>query len=236
MGLECLVVTSDSVLLGYFRTSLGMRGALVQHRQDSASAMELACRHHLDGVMIDCDGVPGGVGALAQLRSGSANRQTPVIAIVNGFTSPETALNLGADFVLSKPIQQSRLRSVLHVAVAKMEREYRRYFRYDVDLPLQFRSPLGQALAADMKNVSESGLAIRLANPVHLKGVVNVEFDLPSVQPQKFHAKADVVWRDSFVVGLRFLYIEKEAGAGLRAWLNTLESQSRLRESSPRMS
>jgi len=231
MGLECLIVTGDPTLLGHFQASLVMHGASIQLRQDSASAIELAFRRHLDGLVIDCDDVPGGTKALAQLRSTPANQQTVIIAIVNGSTSSEAALDLGANFVVSKPIHQTRLRSVLHIAVAKMEREHRRYFRYDVDLPVRFRNPLGQSLTASMKNVSEGGLAIKLVDLVRLKGVVLVEFELPSVEQQTFHAKAEVVWSDSFVVGLRFLYIEKESGAALQTWLNSLESQFRFRES-----
>jgi CheY-like chemotaxis protein len=231
MGLECLIVTGDPTLLGHFQASLGTHGASIQLRQDSASAIELASRRHLDGLVIDCDDVPGGTRALAQLRSTAANKQTLIIAVVNGSTSAEAALDLGANFVIGKPIHQTRLRSVLHIAVAKMEREHRRYFRYDLDLPVRLRNSLGQSFPASMKNMSEDGLAIKLVDPVRLKGVVIVEFELPSVEPQTVHAKAEVVWSDSFVVGLRFLYIEKESGVALQTWLNSLEAQFRFRES-----
>ena len=149
-------------------------------------------------------------------------------------TRGEFYCTLGENFVLSKPIQQTRLRSVLHIAVAKMEREHRRYFRYDVDLPVRFRNPLGQSFTASMKNVSEDGLAIKLVDPVRLEGVVIVEFELPSVEPQTFRAKAEVVWSGSFVVGLRFLYIEKDSGVALQTWLDSLEAQFRFRESAQR--
>lgn len=231
MVLECLIVTSDPTLLGHVQASLGTHGASLHFRQDSASAIELASRRHLDGLVIDCDDVPGGATALAQVRNSPANKQTLILAVVNGWTSAEAALNLGADFVLSKPIQQPRLRSVLDIAVPKMEREHRRYFRYEVDLPVRFRNPLGQSFTAKMKNVSEGGLAIKLGDAVRLKGVVIVEFELPSVDPQPFHAKAEVVWSDSFVMGLRLLYIEKNSGVALQAWLNSLEAQFHLRES-----
>jgi CheY-like chemotaxis protein len=206
----------------------------LQHRQDSTSAIELASRCHLDGLILDCDDVPGGKDALTTVRGSAANKQTPVLAILNGSTSAKAALDMGANFVLSKPIQQTRLQNVLHLAVDKMEREHRRYFRYDVDLPVQFRDPLGQSFTGNMKNVSECGLAIKLSDPVRLRGVVVVEFQLPSIEPQTFHAKADVVWRDSFEVGLRFLYIERNSDLGLGAWLNSLESQFRFREAAQR--
>jgi CheY-like chemotaxis protein len=234
MRLECLVVTCDSTLLGHLQAGLGTHAASLDFRQDSASAIELASRRHLDGLVIDCDDVSGGAAAIAQVRSSPANQHTMIFAVVNGMTSAEAALDLGANFVISKPIQQPRLRSVLEAAIPKMEREHRRYFRYDVDLPVRFRNPLGQPFNAKMKNVSEGGLAIKLIDPVHLKGVVIVEFDLPSVEPQPFHAKADVVWSDSFIMGLRFLYIEKDSSVALQGWLNSLEAQSQFRESAQR--
>jgi len=234
MALECLIVTCDPTLLGHVQASLGTHEASLQFRQDSASAIELASRRHLDGLVIDCDDMPGGAKALPELRSTQANKQTLILAVVNGRTSAEEALHLGADFVLSKPIQQTRLLTVLDIAVAKMEREHRRYFRYDVDLPVLFRNPLGQSFAARMQNVSEGGLAIKLIDQVRLTGVVVVEFDLPSVEPQPFHAKADVVWSDSFAMGLRFLYIEKHSGVALQTWLSSLEAQFRLHETALR--
>lgn len=222
-------MTCDPGLIGHVQAGLGRHGASLQLRQDCASAIELFSRRHLDGVVIDCD-APGAAKALPALRNSPANKQTLILAVVNGFTSAEEALNSGADFAIGKPIQPSRLASILDVAVPKMEREHRRYFRYDVDLPVQFQTPVGQSFTAKMKNLSESGLAVTLVNPLRVEGVVTVEFELPSVQPQTFHAKADVIWSDSFAMGLRFLYIDKEHGAALQAWLISLEARTHFRE------
>jgi CheY-like chemotaxis protein len=229
MGLECLIVTCDPGLIGHVQAGLGRHGASLQLRQDCASAIELFSRRHLDGVVIDCD-VPGAAKALIALRNSPANKQTLILAVVNGFTSAEEALNSGADFAISKPIQPSRLASILDVAVPKMEREHRRYFRYEVSLPVRFQTPAGQSFTATMKNLSESGLAVTLVNPLRVEGVVTVEFELPSVQPQTFHAKADVIWSDSFAMGLRFLYIDKEHVVALQAWLTSLEARTHFRE------
>ena len=231
MGLHCLIVTCDPNLIGQVKASLDMRGASLHLRQDSASAIELAARRHLDGLVIDCDDVPGGTEAIAQARNSRSNTQTLIFAVVNGSTSAGAALDLGANFVLCKPLQESRLRGILDIALPKMEREHRRYFRYEIDLPVWFRNHLGQSFTARMKNVSEGGIAIKLVDPVRLKGIVPLEFEVPSIEPQVFHAKADVVWSDAFEMGLRFLYIEKESEVALRSWLNSLEAQCQFRES-----
>jgi hypothetical protein len=61
-----------------------------------------------------------------------------------------------------------------------------------------------------------------------------VEFEIPSVRTTGFSRKADVVWSDSFVMGLRFLYIEKRSGVALQTWLSSLESQFRFHEAAQR--
>src|SRR5579862_1645003 len=231
MGLECLVVTEDPVLLGVMRATLEPRGVSLQFRRDSESAAELASRVHLDGLVMDCD-VRGSGAALDQVRSSRANQQTLILAVVNASLKEREAIELGADFALGKPVQQIRLNNILELAIPKMEREHRRYFRFEVDLPVRFCDQLGQSFVrGSIQNISEGGLAIKLHDPVKLKGVVSLEFQLPSVEPQFFHGKAEIVWNDSFVMGLRFLYIEKEAAACFHSWLNSLEAQMRFHES-----
>ena len=231
MKLDCLVVTGDPGLLGQIKANFSTRGISLDLRQDSVSAVELASRRHWDGLIIDCDDVAGGANALAKVRNSRSNQESLIIAVLNGYTNSEAALDLGANFVLSKPIEENRLRDVLDLALAKMEREHRRYFRYDIDLPVRFRDHLGQSFSSTMKNVSEGGMAVKLVNPVHLKGVVPVDFDIPSVQPYPFHAKADIVWSDSFAMGFRFLHIEKDCKVALHSWLSSLEAQSQFRNS-----
>jgi hypothetical protein len=229
MNLDCLVVTCDPILLGQIKANFSARGASLDLREDSVSAIELVCRRHWDGLIIDCDDVAGGMEVLVKVRNSRSNQETLTIAVLNGTANTDVALGMGATFALCKPIEETRLNGVLDFAFPKMEREHRRYFRYEIDLPVRFQNHLGQSFSATMKNVSEGGMAIRLVAPAHLEGVIPVEFDIPSVTPQPFHAKADVVWSDAFAMGLRFLRIEKTCEMALQSWLQSLESRSQFR-------
>jgi CheY-like chemotaxis protein len=229
MPFDCLAVTCDLTLLGQIRSAFSTRGSL-DLRKDAASAVELASRRHLDGIIIDCDDIAEGVAALAEIRNSHSNKQTPIVAVVNGATSVEGALELGANFVIGKPISEGRLQNVLDVAIPKMEREHRRYFRYEIGLPVRLHNDHGQSFPTKMKNISEGGLATRRIDPLSLDGLVIVEFDIPSVPQHALRAKAEVIWSDSFATGLRFLYIERESAFTLRQWLSSLEAQSQLRE------
>ena len=80
-------------------------------------------------------------------------------------------------------------------------------------------------------NVSESGLALTPFGPAAVEGVVTVQFELPSTEPQTFQAKAEVVWNDNYAMGLRFLRIEPGCRSGFAAWLDSLEAHLQFQES-----
>jgi DNA-binding response OmpR family regulator len=200
-------------------------------RTDAASAIELSARRHLDGFIIDCDGVERAMDLLVQIRGSRSNKTSVVVAVVNGTTSVSTAVDAGANFVLGKPVQDKQLQSLLGVALPRMEREHRRYFRHKVDLPVELLCYTGETFAGKLINVSAGGLALTHFGPVAVEGVVTVQFRLPSTGPQTFQAKAAVVWNDTATMGLRFLRIEPACLPGFEAWLDSLESQLQFRES-----
>src|SRR5438309_5130748 len=135
MALECLLLTVDSCLLGAIRAKFSERGIELLVRKDAASAIELSKRRHLDGFVIDCDEVPQGKEALRSIPANPANKRSVMLAIacartrpwqlnfrsaaawmvlsVNGRTSVSEAFEMGANFVVGKPIQDGRICAVL---------------------------------------------------------------------------------------------------------------------------
>jgi c-di-GMP-binding flagellar brake protein YcgR len=154
-----------------------------------------------------------------------------VLAVVNGATSVSAAVEAGANFVTGKPVQDKVLRSILDMAVPRMEREHRRYFRHKVDLPVTILCDATSLVVGKMMNVSEGGLALTHFGPATVEGATSVQFVLPGTSAQAFQARAEVVWKDAFAIGLRFLRIEPSCRASFQAWLESLDAQQRLRES-----
>jgi ActR/RegA family two-component response regulator len=231
MRLACLLITSDAALLDVVRSSFSAANVGLELRKDVTSAIELASRRHIDGFVVDCDDVPGAKGAITKIRSSRSNKQSVVLAVVNGATSVAEAVEAGANFVAGKPVQDKLLRGILDMAVPRMEREHRRYFRHKVDLPVTIWRDPGDSLAGKIMNVSEGGLAITHFGPAAIEGAANVQFVLPGTSAQVFQAKVEVVWKDAFATGLRFLRIEPNCRASFQSWLDYLEAQQRLRES-----
>ena len=231
MGLGCLLLTSDAMLLEVIRTNFSSAHIRLELRTDAASALELSARRHLDSFVIDCDGISGAMDLLAAIRSSRSNKASVVFAAINAKTTVSMAVEAGANFVLGKPIQDKPLSGILDIALLRMEREHRRYFRHAVDLPIQLSCYTGATFAGKIMNVSEGGLALTLFGSAPVESVVTVEFDLPSTNPHTFQAKAEVVWNDAFVMGLRFLRIEPGCRSSFEGWLDSLEAQLQFRES-----
>src|SRR5216684_5068717 len=155
MGLNCLLLTSDATLLEVIRAGFSTTKVELEMRADAASAIELSARRHLDGFVIDCDGVERAMDLLAQIRGSRSNKLSVVLAVVNGTTSVSTAVDAGANFVLGKPVEAKTLRNILDMAVPRMEREHRRYFRHKVDLPVELLCFSGETVTGKIMNVSE---------------------------------------------------------------------------------
>ena len=68
MGLNCLLLTGDATLLEVIRKGFCATSVELEMRTDAASAIELSARRHLDGFVIDCDGVSGAMDLLVQIR------------------------------------------------------------------------------------------------------------------------------------------------------------------------
>lgn len=229
MRLQSLLVTQEHELLELVRPALESSGIEVEVRADASSAREISQRRHLDGFLIDCDDVPGGRELLAVIRGSGSNRMSTIFAVVNGNTSITQAMEEGANFVLGKPLATERFQAYLTVARVSMEREHRRYFRFAVDLPVRVYASDESWAEGRMVNISEGGLALRLALSSAMQGTVRLEFVLPSLEPFTVQAKGEVVWADTGgLLGIRFLYMGGDSLRRLQDWLNQLYAQMQL--------
>jgi CheY-like chemotaxis protein len=229
MRLQCLLVTQERELLDLVRPVLENSGMEVEVRAETRSALEICERRHLDGFLVDCDDVSGGRDLLASIRASGSNRMSTIFAVVNGTTSITQAMEEGANFVLGKPLAAERFQAYLEVARVSMEREHRRYFRFAVNLPVRIQSAEGVEGEGRMVNISEGGLAVRMAPGGGLQGTVRLEFTLPSLEPFMVQAKGEVVWGDTAgLAGIRFLYMGEDSRRPLQEWLGQLYAQMEL--------
>ena len=224
-GLQCLLLTRDTQILSTIRPALEEGKVEVYQCTDLPSAIDLLERHHFDGLFIDCDDVPKAAELIQRVRSGHSNNLSAIIAMVNGRTKAGNAITQGANFVLTKPISRQSLDAYLNVALTFVNREFRRYFRYRVDLPVQITAN-ERDFKATAVNVSEGGLGLKVNADAAIEGTVSLKFNLPELDNALLETKAEVMWKkDPGQLGVRFLYMSKASADPFHKWLQILATR-----------
>jgi hypothetical protein len=115
------------------------------------------------------------------LRKSASNKNTVTFAILNGGTTTKQAFQMGANFVLQKPISALNAKRCLGAAINFMVREQRRYFRHPVEIPVVITFGEGQKLKATITNISEGGMAIFFRGQLPKGPISTANFKLPGI-------------------------------------------------------
>ncbi|MCU1271662.1 MAG: response regulator receiver protein [Acidobacteriaceae bacterium] len=189
--------------------------------EDSINALELIGRSHFDGFIIDCDGIERGSELIVAARGSRSNRKSVIFTIVNK-TAVATAMELGSNFVLEKPLDAGRLGTYFQSSLRKMETEHRRYFRYELAIDAEVIRRDGTVISAQILNVSDGGLALRLLDRAHLHGSVTIRFTLPNTKGTIVTAVALICWSRGPVFGIKFFGMHDESSAAYAEWLSSM--------------
>jgi CheY-like chemotaxis protein len=220
MTLESLLLSQDPELVRVVRPTLEKLSIEVEICHEARAAADLLVSQKFDAIIVDCDDLKGGWEVLQGLRSTPSNKNSVTFAILNGKqTTTHDAFQLGANFVLQKPISSLNAARCFHAALNFMVRERRRYFRHPVKIPVQIL--LGDKIVnATSTNISESGIALMLREVLPKGASPRLQFILPGTD-RKMSLEAEVVWADvKGRVGLRFHNVAEDCQAYLEEWLD----------------
>jgi DNA-binding response OmpR family regulator len=218
MILESLLVTRDVQVIGVLRPAMEKLSIDVEVCQGAASGNEILGSEKFDAVIVACDDMEGGLEVLQALRKSPSNKNSVAFAILNGNTTTQAAFDMGAKFVLQKPITQLNATRCFSAALSFMVRERRRYFRHPVEIPvhLEFGS---EAYKATATNLSDGGMAIHFQGKLPTAGLTAMSFSLPEGN-NIIEAKAALAWVDAAGrAGVRFMELSPSARQSLDGWL-----------------
>jgi CheY-like chemotaxis protein len=208
-------------VLKVLRPALEKLSVALEVSREARSGQEVLAAQKFDGVIIDCDDLPGGGDVLEDLRKGSSNRNSVAFAILNGSTTTQQAFAKGVNFVLQKPIEPLNAIRCFSAAFGQMCREQRRYFRVPIDMPVVILFPHGAELRAAATNISEGGMAVSFRGNLPKELTVKVRFTLPGTH-NTIEPKAELAWADgSGQAGLRFVELAQNSQDHLERWLSS---------------
>lgn len=219
MPLESLLLSRDTEVIQILQHTLSKLSIDVEICRGARSGTEILFSEKFDAVIVDCDDLQDGLGVLKELRKSPSNRTSIAFAILNGATTTHQAFELGATFVMQKPLTALNAMRCLSAGLGLMVRERRRYFRYSVELEVIFHFGQNREVRAQTTNISEGGMAIRAVPPLTRGDTGTLTLTLPDGRGS-LEAKAELVWIDgNGRAGVRFTEVPKDARRILDQWL-----------------
>jgi CheY-like chemotaxis protein len=220
MNLDSLLISHDAALLGVLRPTLEKISVNVEVCPEPKPGNDVLAKRKFDAVIIDCDDLKGGTDILRELRKTQSNSKSVAFAVLNGKTTTQEAFQMGANFVLQKPLTPLHATRCFHAALNFMIRERRRYFRQPVETAVHVTTPGHPERIATATNVSEGGIAIRIPVELAKETPVELRFTLPDSGPS-LELKGQVAWADaSGHAGIRFVEVPQTQQYQLDKWLN----------------
>ena len=218
MHLESLLITRDPEIVRVLQPALEKLSINVEICRGISSGQEILSTEKFDAVIVDCDDLDGGLRVIESLRKTPSNKDSVSFAILNGKTTTQQAFQLGANFVLQKPIATLNAMRGFHTALNFMIREQRRYFRHPVEIPAMLESSEGQKVKVTITNISEGGMAIFFRGNFP-RGSISAKFRLPTIA-DPLEPGVQVAWMDdSGRMGLRFVNFSGCSRKQLEQWL-----------------
>src|ERR1041384_5524736 len=109
MPLHALLLSHDPHVHRILRRALDDVSIDLQISNTADDATHTLSRRKYDAFLVDCDAVPNADQVLQRLRTGKSNRSCIAFALVNGSVSVQQAFQMGANFVLDKPLVFDRV-------------------------------------------------------------------------------------------------------------------------------
>jgi CheY-like chemotaxis protein len=220
MKLKALLLSSDDKIVRVLRRTLGDLDIAVEHCSSSEVALRHLTRDRFEAIIADCAG-PGSAAVLRSARSAPCNKRAVAVAILDPATGLRSAFEIGAHFVLYKPVSAERAKSSFRAARALMKKERRRNSRVPVRIPVTMRSRETHVqFKVNTTDLGEGGLAVSLGRHSKPHGHWILSFTLPG-SPTSLEVDAEFAWEAAGTqVGLRFQNQSPEFERELRQWLS----------------
>jgi c-di-GMP-binding flagellar brake protein YcgR len=235
MNLDSLLLTRDQQVIGVLRPALEKLSIDVEICRGARSGNEILVSEKFDAVIVDCDDLDGGIDVLESVQKSATNKNSVTFAILNGNTTTQKAFELGAKFVLQKPVSSLNATRCFSAALNFMMKERRRYFRHPVELPVFLEFGQQLQVKAVATNLSDGGMAIHFRGTLPKTGLCGVSFSLPG-DPAVIETKATMAWVDAAGrAGVRFTEVPAKSREKLDHWVSEqLEKMSTsAKESAP---
>jgi c-di-GMP-binding flagellar brake protein YcgR len=226
MSLKALVLCSDEKIVRVLRRTLGDLDISAELCPDSDAALRKLTRQRYEAIVVDCSGERS-EDVLRSARTAACNKHAVAVAVVEPIVGLKAVFEIGAHFVLYKPVTMEKAKSSFRAARALMKSERRRNARVAVEIPVVMRNLTGGTnMKVTTVDLSEGGIAIHMPKGRRPNGRWQLVFALPG-SDGSFEIPGEFAWEGSASqAGVRFQQVPPETARLLREWLKQNSSEA----------
>jgi len=192
----------------------------IEHCTEPDGAIRKLTRERFEAVIIDCTDQKTAAQVLKSARSAPCNKRAIAVAIMDGHTGLRSAFDMGAHFVLYKPVSSERAKSSFRAARALMKRERRRNTRIGIELPVALNNhQTGFSQRVVTTDLSEGGMALHFEGTLARNPISKVRFTLPNTKIA-MEPKGEIAWADGLDrAGIKFVEVPDRSREQLEEWV-----------------
>jgi CheY-like chemotaxis protein len=213
-----MVVSRDWQEVSVLECILGGLHMDVAVESDPQRAMARLTNSKVDALIVDCD-LNGTGQFFRELKQEAPRASTVPLVIMGGMQGRQDMEATGAMFAFDKPISVEQAVRTLSAARNMILDGRLRYHRAGLEVPVTLRGKRQKHFGAQLINLSQGGLQVRVDAGFDANDLLRASFELPGT---KCGVKADVevAWSDDRGnIGIRFVKIAAQMQHTLRLWL-----------------
>jgi DNA-binding response OmpR family regulator len=218
MTLQALLVSKDDYSAEVLSRALANFAMGVERFSEPEIALHRLGEQRFDCLIVDFDERDTAL-KLLQTATQPKSAALITIAILSEETRIREVLTAGAKFILRKPVSSEQAAGTLQAATSLLRRERRRSFRVPVQAPVQIGLSGGDPLEGIMLDLSQTGMDVLAAQPLHAAALIGLRFALPDGSLE-IDTHGEVVWANpNGQSGVRFLDLPEAQSEKLKTWL-----------------
>jgi hypothetical protein len=219
MNLKSLLLSSDERTVRVLRRVLSDLEIDVEHCSNVDEAIRQITRQRFEAIIVDGANAEEASSVFQGAKAAPVNKRALGIVLVESTVGLKGGFEMGAHFVLHKPLAVERAKASFRAVRALMKRERRLQLRIAVQIPVEcFGAGRYKATTVDL---CEGGMAIQFIGRVAKENALRFSLDLPGMDG-KLELQGELAWEgNGDHAGVRFKDATDEDRSILRQWLNS---------------
>jgi DNA-binding response OmpR family regulator len=219
MNLKSLLLSSDDKTVRVLRRVLSDLEIDIEHCSGADDALRRITRQRFEAIIVDGSNVVEAGSILRAAKAAPVNSRALAIVLVESPVGLKGGFEMGAHFVLHKPLAVERAKASFRAVRALMKRERRLQLRIPVQIPVECQGA-GRYTAKTI-DLSEGGMALQFSGRVAKESLLQFSFELPGIK-QMLEIHGEVAWEgNGSQAGVRFKNPTEEQRNIIRQWLNS---------------